>query len=269
MSESVKAQIVDSDGKRIYRHPQDAENAMEGEKMEKIGSYGSYQSSIYEQSRNAANTSRTAEANNAGAVKNNDRIELSSAVKKLLKELHNTYGNTDFMIANYETEEEAASYLSRGTSTYSVLLTPEELEKMAADEDYKKQNLKTLDNAMTKLGDMKNQLGAKGEEIKRVGVTIGDNGQVSYFAELEKSSEKQRERIEKQRVEKKEEAAKAEKEKAEERLSDGSFIREGVKRTTLFADSVKELGEKIGKVDWSTVREGGYGPSGSHFDFSA
>lgn len=236
--------------------------------MEKIGSYG-YQSNIYEQNKAAAGKTRTADTKNTEAVKNNSKVELSSAAKKLLKELHNTYGNTDFMVANYETEEEAAAYLSRGTSTYSVLLTPEELEKMASDEDYKKKNLKTLDDAVAKLEDMKNQLGDKGEEVRRVGVTIGDDGQVSYFAELEKSSEKQRERIEKQRTEKKEEAAKAEKEKAEERLSDGSFIREGVKRTTLFADSVKELKDKIDRVDWNTVREGSYGPSGRNFDFTA
>lgn len=239
--------------------------------MEKIGSYGAYQSNIYGQSKTNANTSRTADtksAETAKSSKTNNTVELSSAAKKLLKELHNTYGNTDFMVANYDTEEEAAEYLSRGTGTYSVLLTPEELEKMAADEDYKKKNLQTLDDAVSKLQDMKKQLGEKGEEVKRVGVAIGDDGKVSYFAELEKSSEKQRERIEKQREAKKEEAAKAEKEKKEERYTDGNFIREGTKRTTLFADSVKELKDKISKVDWSTVREDGSGPSGRNFDFT-
>lgn len=238
--------------------------------MEKIGSYG-YQSSIYGQSKTNASVSRTADtksAETAKSSKTNNTVELSSAAKKLLKELHNTYGDTDFMIANYETEEEAASYLSRGTGTYSVLLTPEELEKMAADEDYKKKNLQTLDDAVAKLKDMKSQLGENGEDVKRVGVVIGDSGEVSYFAELEKTSEKQRERIEKQRETKKEEAAKAEKEKREERLTDGSFIREGAKRTTLFADSVENLKDKIDKVDWSNVREDAYGPSGRNFDFT-
>lgn len=239
--------------------------------MEKIGSYGAYQSNIYGQSKTNANTSRTADTKSAETAKSNktnNTVELSSAAKKLLKELHNTYGNTDFMVANYDTEEEAAEYLSRGTSTYSVLLTPEELEKMAADKDYKNKNLQTLDDAVSKLQDMKNQLGEKGEDVKRVGVAIGDDGKVSYFAELEKSSEKQRERIEKQRAAKKEEAAKAEKEKKEDRYADGNFIREGAKRTTLFADSVKDLQDKIGKVDWSTVREDGNGPSGRNFDFT-
>lgn len=237
--------------------------------MEKIGSYGAYQSNIYEQSKTTANTSKAAETKSTAAAKNNSKVELSSGAKNLLKELQKTYGNTDFMIANYETEEEAAAYLSRGTGAYSVLLTPDELEKMAADEDYKKQNLQTLDDAMTKLEDMKSQLGEKGENVKRVGVAIGDDGKISYFAELEKTTEKQRERIEKQRATKKEEAAKAEKEKMEERFADGTFIRDGVKRTTLFADSVKELQDKIGQVDWSTIREDGYDPRGSHFDFMA
>ena len=239
--------------------------------MEKIGSYGAYQSNIYGQGKTNASASRTADTKStetAKSSKTNNTVELSSAAKKLLKELHNTYGDTDFMIANYETEEEAAAYLSRGTGTYSVLLTPEELEKMAADEDYKKQNLQTLDDAVAKLKDMKSQLGENGEDIKRVGVVIGDSGEVSYFAELEKTSEKQRERIEKQRETKKEEAAKAEKEKKEERYTDGSFIREGAKRTTLFADSVQDLKDKIDKVDWSNVREDSYGPSGRNFDFT-
>ena len=236
--------------------------------MEKIGSYGTYQSSVYDKSRTASGGTRTAEAKNTTAAKSSSKVELSSGAKKLLKELHNTYSNTDFMVAKYETEEEAAAYLARGNGDYSVLLTPEELEKMAADEDYKKKNLKTMEDAVAKLDDMKNQLGDKGEDVKRVGLTIGDDGKISYFAELEKSSEKQRERIEKQRATKKEEAAKAEKEKAQDRLTDGSFIKDGVKRTTVFADSVKELRDKIAQVDWNAIREDGTGTTGNRFDFT-
>lgn len=235
--------------------------------MEKIGSYGIYQSNVYEQNKSAASSSRSTETKKATETKDS-KVELSSSAKKLLKELQKTYGNTDFMIANYETEEEAAEYLSRGTNTYSVLLTPDELEKMASDEDYKKNNLKKLDGALNQLKDMKDQLGEKGEDVKRLGVVIGDSGEVSFFAELEKSSEMQRERIEKQREAKKEEAAEAEKAKKEEKLNEGSFIREGAKRTTLFADSLEELKEKIGQVDWSTIREDGYSPRGGRFDFT-
>lgn len=230
--------------------------------MEKIGSYGTYQSSIYEQRKMAANNPKSGEAKNTSQAKNDNQIELSSAAKKLLKELQKTYANTDFMVANYENEEEAAEYLSRGTNTYGVLMTPDELEKMAADKDYKQKNLQKIDNALANLRDMKDQLGDGKEEVKRVGMTIGDDGKISYFAELEKSTEKQRERIEKQRENKKEEAAKEKKE-------EGAFIREGVKRTTLFADSVKELKDKISQVDWNAIHDDGYSTRGNHFDFTA
>lgn len=244
--------------------------------MEKIGNYSGYSRSIYEQSRAAkdANASGAAAARGTDtASQKNSKVTLSDDAKNLLKELKKTYGNMDFIIADYETDEEAASYLSRGTGEYSVLLTPEELEKMAADEKYKNQNLKTLDDALAKLGEMKNQLGESGQDVKRLGIAIGNDGEISYFAELEKTNAKQRERIDRQRENRREEAAeakkKAEKEKAEESAGAGkAFGQEGVKRTTVFASSVEELAEKIGQVDWEAVREDMWSPAGSHFDFT-
>lgn len=238
--------------------------------MEKIGNYGVYQNSVYGQNKTTANKAGAGGAKSAAgtaAAKNSGTVELSSGAKQLLKELQKTYGNTDFMVADYADEEEAAAYLGRGTGEYSVLLTPDELEKMAADEDYKQKNLQTLDDSLAQLKDMKSRLGEKGEDVRRVGIAIGDDGKVSYFAELEKTNEKQMERIEKQRADKKQEAADARREEQAQRL-DGSFVREGTKRTTVFAGSVKELQDKIGQVDWNAVREGEYGAVGGRFDFT-
>lgn len=240
--------------------------------MEKIGTYNAYGSGIYEQNRTAkgAGASKTSAAKESGAAARADnKVTLSSGAKDLLKELKKTYGNMDFIVADYESDEEAAAYLSRGTGEYSVLLTPDELEKMAADESYKNQNLKTLDDALSELGEMKNQLGERGQDVKRIGIAIGDSGEISYFAELEKTSQKQRERIDRQRESRREEAAevkkKAEKEKAEEPTE--RFRWEGVKHTTVSASSVEELAEKIGQVDWDAVREDNFNSRGSHFDF--
>lgn len=235
--------------------------------MERIGNYGAYGSSIYEQERAAAGK-KAAGARETGKSGADSKVNLSSRAKNLLKELQKTYENMDFMIADYETEEEAASYLARGKGDYSVLLTPEELEKMAADEDYKKQNLKTLDDAVAKLGEMKQQLGEKGEDVKRLGIAIGDNGEVSYFAELEKVSEKQRERIDRQRSDRKEAAADAKKKAEQEKLQESAFLHGGVKRTTVFASSVEELSEKIGRVNWDRVKEENYASTGSRFDLT-
>lgn len=222
--------------------------------MEKIGSYDVYRSNYYDSNvQSRKDTERTAKTE---VKETQNKVNLSSAAKNLLKELKESYGNMDFIVANYSSDEEAASYLSRGTSEYSLLISPEELEKMAADKDVKEKNLKEIDSAISKLNDMKGQLGDKEKEVSRLGVSIGDDGKISYFAELEKVGEKQRERIDKQRADKKEaaaEAKKAEAKKAEEAAYGKSSA--GTKRTTVYADSVKGLADKINQVDWSKIKE--------------
>jgi len=241
-------------------------------KMQKIGTYNAYQNTVYDKTTQAGKStasSKAANAKGADAAKESKAPDLSKAAQKLLKELHEKYTNMDFMVADYETEEEAASYLSRGTSEYSTIFTPEELEKMAADESVKEKNLKTLDDAVSKLGEMKEQLGDKGKDVTRVGMVMGDDGQVSFFAELEKGSAQQRERIERQRENNRAEAKEAKKveasKEAEERLK--SMEKPG-KRTTVFASSVDELAEKIGQVDWDKVKEENYGPVGNYFNLT-
>ena len=72
----------------------------------------------------------------------------------------------------------------------------------------KKQNLSLLDEAVGKLDDIKEELKETGreDEVVSLGVTIGKDGQVSYFAELEKAGERQKEFVDKMREEKKEAA---------------------------------------------------------------
>lgn len=246
--------------------------------MDKIGSYGIYSNNYYDNTKTAkTGTAASSEVKSTKGAEQK-KVELSDSALKLLKELKKTYGNTDFIIADYETDEEAASYLSRGTSKYSVLLTPDELEKMAADESVKNENLKILDDAFSKLDEMKKQLGEKGQEISRLGISIGNDGEVSFFAELEKSSERQRERIEEKREENREnnreEKKKAIQEKARElqdalrgRSQAPTPGRGPVKHTTVFASSVEELAEKIGQVDWNQVPDDII-PSGHRYDFT-
>lgn len=238
--------------------------------MEKIGSYV-YQNNFYDKTAQTAKGAESAKASNVKSKETSDgkkqSTALSTAAQKLLKELQKTYDNMDFIVADYETEEEAASLLARGTSQYSALLTTDELEKMAADDSVKEKNLQILDNAVAKLDEMKDQLGDTGEDISRVGISISDNGEVSFFAELEKNSERQRERIEKNREEKREtEREEAKKAEAERYAPD--MVKPSGKRTTVYASTVEELAEKIKAVDWSAVKEEGYSPVGQRFDFT-
>lgn len=217
--------------------------------MNKVNGYGMYQNNYYDNGINKKNPtrgSRAASSRIESAKKtDNSSVQLSERAKALLQELKRTYSNMDFMVADYESEEEAAAYLNRGSKEYSVLIDPEELERMASDEDVKKENLSLLDNAVGKLDEMKEQLGDMENEVVRLGVSIGKDGEVSYFAELEKTGERQKEFVDKIREGKKEAAKEAA----------GKYDYAHSKRTTLYASTAEELLDKIKNVDWDTIKE--------------
>ena len=79
------------------------------------------------------------------------------------------------------------------------------LEEMAANEETKEKYLDLLNNATNEITNIKEQLGEQKEEVTHIGIVFGEDGTISYFAELEKTSEKQRERIEEAKEEKAEE----------------------------------------------------------------
>ena len=169
-------------------------------------------------------------------------VQLSENAQELLKKLQQKYGNMDFFVANYSSMEEAQGYLNQGTKEFSVLLDPETLEKMANDED----TLKKYEDILSGMGDkfkiLREGLGEDADKVINFGVAVDGNGEVSYFAELEKSSAKQRERIEEAREKKQEDKkakeAEAEKKKAEERLKDTDS-------EMITASTMEELTEKI------------------------
>ena len=232
--------------------------------MSKVEGYGVYQNNYYgggvKDSNKAHNSHKT---DKTDKTNKNDNVQLSSKAKKLLEELKKTYSNMDFIVADYETDEEASAYLARGSKEYSVLLDPETLEEMAADEETKNKYVGILEDSVGQLKDMKEQLGDKADEVTNIGISIGKDGQVSYFADLEKMGEKQREFIEKTRESKKEAKTEQEK-KAHEELA----AKERVKKTTVRANSVDELLEKINAVDWDQIKSEEKPEAGSRFDFS-
>lgn len=225
--------------------------------MNKVGTYGAYQSSVYEstaRTNSAKAKEKSSGTNSAGKTGKKDSVQLSDRAKKLLEQLKKTYGNMDFIVADYDSDEEAAAYLSRGTKEYSVLIDPEELEKMASDSKTKEKYLNILDNATSQLDEIKNRLGEQEGVITRYGISIGKDGKVSIFAELEKTSEKQRERMEKAQEKKREEKAQEERKKS--------------KKAFVEADSLEELLEKIKEIDWDSIQEERREKTGSRFDLT-
>ena len=232
--------------------------------MSKIEGYGAYQNSFYAnsvKSRDAQKSQNANKTDKTDKTEKNSSVQLSDKAKKLLEELKKTYSNMDFIIADYENDEEAAEYLSRGTKEFSVLIDPETLEKMAADEETKNKYIGILEDSVSQLKDIKEQLGDKEDEVTRIGITVGKDGQVSFFAELEKAGERQKDFIDSIRESKKEARTEQEK-KAQEDLA----AQARTKKTTVTASSVEELLEKIRSVDWDQIKSEELLSSGSRFD---
>lgn len=186
---------------------------------------------------------------------------LSKDAQAVLEKLKSKYGNMDFFVADPDSEDEAKEIMSRGTKEYSVMISSDELEKMAADEDYYNKNINTIDDAVKKSKEINEKFGAEsdygkenGVGISQIGIKVNADGTTSYFVELEKLSDKQKECIEnakeKRTEEKKEQAAKAQ------------------KKTYVQANSLEELEKKIKEIDWDSVKETKQETEGSRFDYS-
>ncbi len=235
--------------------------------MSRIAGYGVYQNGYMGSVAKSRNTREADKADKADKTEKKEQVQLSDRAKKLLEELKKNYNNMDFIVADYETDEEASAYLAKGTKEYSVLIEPETLEEMAADEEAKAKYTGILDDAVDQLKDIKEQLGDKEDEVTHIGISVGKDGSVSYFADLEKIGERQKEWIEKSRESKKEERTEQEK-KAQEKKSQDIAAQERTKKTRVQANSVEELIEKIKGVDWDQIKSEEKAMTGGRFDFS-
>ncbi|WP_035766112.1 DUF6033 family protein [Butyrivibrio sp. NC2002] len=206
-------------------------------------------------------------------------VELSDKAKKVLDELKEKYGNMDFFVSNYSSDEEAEEIMSRGTKQYSVLIEPEVLEQMAEDDTVKEKYMGIIDESTSQLDSIKEELEESGQEVQTIGVKIDADGAVKFFAKIKEQNEKYQKQIaEEKEAKKAEDAAKEAKEEEAKRMEK---LRESIgtnpyskkegayeKVTTVFADSAEELLEKIKNVDWSQIEATPVKGNGQKFDFS-
>ena len=238
--------------------------------MEITNNYSNYTSGY----ASAANSRKqTTESKAATQTDSIGEAGLSKGAQALLEKLRKSYSDMDFMVADFDKGDNAKDILSRGTKEVSVIFSSSELEKMASDEKYEKEYMERVQGALRMSEQINREFGftsAFGEksgnsEINKIGISFNSDGTTSFFAELEKSSARQREHIEKVREEKR--AARKEQEK--ERL-ENRYLREdtGVKRTVIQAGSMEELLEKIRSVDWNSVKAENRPQSGGRFDYT-
>ncbi|QFJ54467.1 DUF6033 family protein [Pseudobutyrivibrio xylanivorans] len=222
-------------------------------------------SSLYNQyDVNRLKKNKTAEKAETSEVKKTEtkkaestESKLSDKGKEYLKTLREKYKDYDFIIA--DTKEDQDALAAASDKEISVMISSSELEKMAEDEEYGNERLKQMEDAVEMSKKLMDELAEKGDldddtGINKITIELADDGSIKLFAELEKSSAKQRERIQANREKQKEEA-KAEEKKTKASAYEKSYEKneEYRQRTTVEASSAEELLEKIRGIDWTAV----------------
>ncbi len=158
--------------------------------------------------------------------------ELSPKAQALLDQLREKYGDYDFIVA--DNVDDVQSLTSQSDKKYSVVLSSDELEKMAEDEDYANEIMGKVEDAVKTADSVIEKAGLEGVQISQLTISFDDNGNTKMFATLEKLSESQQARLD------------AAKERAEE--EDAEEIEPA--RVTIEADDEESFLEQLRNINW-------------------
>ena len=203
-----------------------------------------------------------------GASASNTPVKLSKKAQSVLDTLQSKYGNMDFFVQDFGSAEEAKSIMAGSSREFSVLLSPDELEKMANDESYMKEQMANIDGAVRMSEQINKELPMVSDnendlirdDISKIGIAFDSSGKMTLFADLEKSTQYRNEKLDeamKNKAAEKKEAAKNAKLDAK------------TKKTTITAPTVKKLLGKLWSFDWSEVEEEEVDNGASWFDYKA
>ena len=233
--------------------------------MSTVSTAGSYvDSSMVNSSAKTNEASGTKKSKVTGKTIGNP--ELSEKASKYYEELKKKYSNMDFILVSKEEKEAAQAQAGRyaNANRMVVLIDEEKIERMAEDENYRKQYEGIIENAASGLSQLQSSLANSSANVKAYGMKVNDNGTASYFAVIDKSLEAQKQRIEK-KAEDKKEAKKAEdkkekKAKEEERLEKRRADSKNSDKidsetTTVTASSIEELIKKINDSVYSSMSD--------------
>lgn len=189
--------------------------------------------------------------NDAGSAAASDEKKLSAKAQNLLDKLREKYGNYDFIVSD---NLDAASTVG-SNKEYSVLFTTEELERMAEDDDYAQKVMGNVGKAVDILKDLSEKDLGDGVEFSQLAVSFDSDGNMKLFAQLEKLSADQKERLEAAK-EKRAEQQKADAQ-AEKSLDDAEPEPVSIlfKSADVEADTAEGLLAKIFGIDWDNIAE--------------
>lgn len=210
-------------------------------------------------------------SDSVSSISKKNESNLSKRAQEFLADLRKQYGDYDFLIGNKS--DDLKTLAKSGSKEFSVIFSSAEIERMANDEKYAKEKMQAVEGAVkmskriceengfvSAWGDKEGENGT----INKISISVDDDGNMKMFAELEKASDKQKERLEKAREKRAEE--KKTKVRANKKNPYEKEDKDTVKRTTVEATSMEELLEKIRNVKWDDIAES---RSGDRFDFKA
>ena len=190
------------------------------------------------------------------ASKTIGQAKFSENAKKYYEELKAKYKDMDFILVSKDMKEVAKANAGKyaNPNKMVVLIDEEKIERMATDEQFRKQYESVIASAQKKLPQLQQALG-NSANIKGFGMQVNNDGRASFFAVMDKSFKSQAERLEKQRTEKKAEKKaaekKAEKKEREERLEEKRTENKEAKEVMISADSIEELIKKVDEYNFS------------------
>lgn len=166
---------------------------------------------------------------------------LSNKAKTYLKNLRRSRNFVDFRIAEKGKENDALA--GKSNKEFTVVLSNEEIEKMATDKKFEREQLNTLDQtvksmlmAQTGIGNDNGANKTNVEDIKSIAAKTQEDGTTMLIASLEKSTSSARKIAEEQ--DKKREAKKLEEKREAKRAAE---------KEALKGDKKSEKAQKSGK----------------------
>lgn len=163
--------------------------------------------------------------------------ELSPKAQALLEKLREQYGDYDFVVADNVDDPQALT--ANSDKKYSVILSSDELEKMANDEEYANSVMGKVEDAVKTADSVIEKAGLEGVQISQLTISFDENGNTKLFATLEKLSESQQQRLD------------AAKERAAESDEKAEEIQPA--RVTIEADDEESFLEQLLNIDWENL----------------
>lgn len=108
----------------------------------------------------------------------NNESKLSAKAQEYLNKLREKYKDYDFIITDEDDDKEGL--LNKSDKDYSVMISSEEIEKMAKDDEYSNKMLAQMESAI----DISKKISDEYGYIKQMTIDILGDGNIRFLAEL-------------------------------------------------------------------------------------